>query len=204
MGSTFYILYAKQRFQVDDAFAANLTMAALISQTISTPLLGWLADHWGHKLLTELTTVIAILGVLLIAVAPGPIWLYGVFMLVNAATAGLSIATDEHRPGVQFARESAHLLGAGEYDPGDNRCCWRRCSAVGWCRNSAIPLSLSGRSSSWSSVGPSCALGCASRATCAPNRSRRWRPRRHGRIAAGPCARAALWGCPLARFVWLV
>jgi MFS family permease len=93
MGTTFYIVYARQRFQVDDAFAANLTMAALISQTLSTPLLGWLADHWGHKLLTEVTTVIGLLGVILIAVAPGPVWLYGVFMLVNAAVAGLSIAT---------------------------------------------------------------------------------------------------------------
>ena len=93
MGTTFYIIYARQRFQVDDSFAANLTMAALISQTLSTPLLGWLADHWGHKLLTELTTVIGLLGVLLIVVAPGPTWLYGVFMLVNAAGAGLMIAS---------------------------------------------------------------------------------------------------------------
>ena len=53
MGTAFYVLYARRVFQVDDAFAANLTVAALASQTVFTPLLGWLGAQWGHKWLTQ-------------------------------------------------------------------------------------------------------------------------------------------------------
>ncbi|MFH1086673.1 MAG: MFS transporter, partial [Chloroflexota bacterium] len=93
MGTAFYIVYGRRTFQVSDGFAANLTMAALISQTIFTPLLGWLGDRRGHKLVLELATAIGALGVLLILVSPSEAWLYGVFMLVNAATAGIGVAS---------------------------------------------------------------------------------------------------------------
>jgi MFS family permease len=92
MGTTFYVVYARRTFGVDDAFAANLTMAALASQTVSTPLMGWLADRRGHKWLSEVCTLVGAAGALMILLAPSVIWLYGVFMLVNASMAGRSIA----------------------------------------------------------------------------------------------------------------
>jgi len=92
MGTSFYIVYARGTFGVSDAFAANLTMAALISQAASMPLLGWLADRRGHKWLTELSTVFGMLGTVVILMAPKAIWLYVVYMLVNAASSGISVA----------------------------------------------------------------------------------------------------------------
>jgi MFS family permease len=92
MGTAFYVVYARKTFNVDDSFAATLTMAALASQTVSTPLLGWLADRLGHKWLSEVCALVGAAGALLILVAPGVIWLYGVFMLVNISVAGRFIS----------------------------------------------------------------------------------------------------------------
>ena len=92
MGTAFYVVYARHTFQVGDEFAANLTMAALISQTAATPLFGWLADKRGHKWLTELCTVIGAGGVLMVLLAPDAGWLYAVYALTNAATAGMYVA----------------------------------------------------------------------------------------------------------------
>ena len=92
MGTSFYIVYARGTFGIGDGFAANLTMAALISQAASLPLLGWLADRRGHKWLIEKSTLFNIAAVILILFAPNAQWLYVVFMLMNVATSGVSVA----------------------------------------------------------------------------------------------------------------
>jgi len=92
MSTTFYIVYARQAFEINDAFAANLTIAALISQTVATPVLGWLGDKAGHKRVLEICTAVAAIGILLALAAPQVSWLYAVFALVNAGTAGMSVA----------------------------------------------------------------------------------------------------------------
>ncbi|MBC7235105.1 MAG: MFS transporter [Chloroflexi bacterium] len=92
MGVGFYVVYARQKFGVDDAFAAELTMAALISQTVSTPILGWLADRRGHKWLSEVCALIGIAALVTVLVAPDVPWLFVVFMLSNAATTGMAVA----------------------------------------------------------------------------------------------------------------
>ena len=92
MGTAFYVVHAREAFQITDAFAANLTIAALISQTASTPLLGWLADRRGHKWLIELSALVGASAILLMLLAPDALWLYAVLMLVNACSSGMSVA----------------------------------------------------------------------------------------------------------------
>ena len=92
MGTALYIVYARDAFQVTDAFAGNLTMAALISQTVSTPALGGLADRLGHKWLSEIGALIGVASVLVILVAPNLTWLYIVFMLMTASTSAMMVA----------------------------------------------------------------------------------------------------------------
>jgi MFS family permease len=92
MGTAFYVLYARHAFQVSDAFAANLTVAALASQTVFTPLLGWLGDKWGHKRLTQVAAAIAGGAVLMALLAPSAPWFYGVFVLLNAGSSGMMVA----------------------------------------------------------------------------------------------------------------
>ena len=92
MGTAFYVIYASDRFHVTDAFAANLTMVALISQTACTPLLGWLADRRGNKKLSEQSTLVGACGLVLVLLAPDPLWLYAAFALVTAASSGMAVA----------------------------------------------------------------------------------------------------------------
>jgi MFS family permease len=93
MATAFYIVYARKEFGVDDAFAGTLTMVALVSQTLFTPLLGWLADRKGHKWATEVCTALGIGAAILALVGPSTRWLYGVFVLMNASTSGMMVAS---------------------------------------------------------------------------------------------------------------
>lgn len=92
MGTSFYIVYGRVAFQMDDAFAANLTMASMLSQATALLLLGWLADRRGYKLLMELSTMCALVSVALVLLAPGEVWLYAVFMLMGIYTSGMMVA----------------------------------------------------------------------------------------------------------------
>ncbi|MHB0857984.1 MAG: MFS transporter [Anaerolineae bacterium] len=93
MSGAFFILYARRSFAVSDSFAADLTMAALISQTAVTPALGWLADRRGHKWLVEVTALIGASAVGVALLAPTASWFYGVFMLLSMGTSGMGVAT---------------------------------------------------------------------------------------------------------------
>ena len=87
----FYVLYAREAFGVDTPLPA-LTMVALTSQTVFTPLLGVLADRKGHKWATVVCTGLGVGAAALALGAPSVGWLYGVFVLMNASTAGLMVA----------------------------------------------------------------------------------------------------------------
>jgi MFS family permease len=92
MAGALYIVYGKRVFAVDDAFAADLTMAALITQTASTPLLGILADRRGNKLLSEVSALLGAGALVLVMLAPGSLWLFPVFMLMNGAVSSMFVA----------------------------------------------------------------------------------------------------------------
>ncbi|MHB0857985.1 MAG: MFS transporter [Anaerolineae bacterium] len=92
MAASFYILYARELFQISDAFAGQLTMAALLSQTVGTPVLGWLGDRRGHKLVFELCAVLGGAAVLVALLAPTVGWFYGVFVLMNLSVAGIMVS----------------------------------------------------------------------------------------------------------------
>ncbi len=93
MGTALYIVYARRTLQINDAFAANLTMAALLGQIVSTPLMGRLADLRGNKWLMELGALLGAGAVLLILLARSPLALYPAFLLVNSAAATISLAS---------------------------------------------------------------------------------------------------------------
>jgi MFS family permease len=90
-----------------DSVAAGFTIAMLLGQAVANPLLGWLADHKGHKLSLEISLLVNLASLVLAALAPSPLWFYPVFFLrgVNAAgsfLSGVSIAMEfsssEERP----------------------------------------------------------------------------------------------------------
>jgi len=87
MGMAFYVVYAREAFGVSDTFAAQLTMAALAAQTVSTPLLGQIGDRAGHKLLMELSGLFLVGALLSAVLATSVQWLYVVFALANISMA---------------------------------------------------------------------------------------------------------------------
>lgn len=91
MASAYYVIYAKARFAVPDTFAAELTITALISQAVAMPLLGAASDRRGFKWLLELATVLQMIAMVAVLVAPTQTWLYGIFVLVYSATAIMNL-----------------------------------------------------------------------------------------------------------------
>ncbi len=92
MAASFYIIYGRYHFGSNDAFAAGLTMVALVTQSAGTPVLGWLSDRLGHKWLAELSSWLGIAALLLMLFIPSAAWLYPVFILANLSVAGMGIS----------------------------------------------------------------------------------------------------------------
>lgn len=92
MAGSFYIVFARFAFHISDSFAATLTLIALLSQSLGTPLLGVIGDKKGHKWLIEFSTVLGIAALVILLIIPSVGWIYGVFLLMSLSRAGLKIA----------------------------------------------------------------------------------------------------------------
>ena len=92
LGVTFYIVYGREAFAISPAFAASLTMAALISQALGTPLLGWWGDRFGHRAATEVAALLCAAAGLVMVFAPSAEWLYAAFALLTLSDAGIKVA----------------------------------------------------------------------------------------------------------------
>lgn len=92
MGTIFYTIYSQNTFNISFSFIASLTIVIMISQSISTPLLGLMADRFGNKKVLELSTSLSVLSILLMVFAPNPSWLYLVYIIwsISASAGGVS------------------------------------------------------------------------------------------------------------------
>lgn len=107
VGHSFLTAAALERFNLPNSEIGVFTGALLIAQALGDLGLGALADHWGHKQVLELSTVIGAVAILLAVVAPAPAWFILIFVLVGVAQAGytlsgftlvMSFAGDADRP----------------------------------------------------------------------------------------------------------
>ena len=92
LGVTFYVVYARDAFAISDAFAATLTVAALISQAAGTPLLGWWGDRFGHRAAIELAALLCAAAGAVVLVAPAAVWMYAAFALLALSDAGIKVS----------------------------------------------------------------------------------------------------------------
>ncbi len=83
MASAFYIVYALRHFQMDEVTAGLMTGVLAISQIVANPLLGWLGDRLGHRLMLAMGGFAAGLSALVALVAPSLSWFYLVFILAG-------------------------------------------------------------------------------------------------------------------------
>ena len=92
LGVTFYVVYGREAFAINDAFAGSLTIVALISQALGTPLLGWWGDRFGHRSATAAAALLCAAAGLVMVVAPGAGWMYAAFALLAISDAGIKVA----------------------------------------------------------------------------------------------------------------
>lgn len=92
LGVTFYVVYGREAFAISDSFAGSLTVAALISQALGTPLLGWWGDRFGHRSATAAGALLCAAAGAVMVAAPGAGWMYAAFALLTVADSGMKVA----------------------------------------------------------------------------------------------------------------
>ncbi len=92
MGVGFYIIYGRHVFGFPDAFVASLTIVVLISQSLSTPFLGWLSDRFGHAWLGKAAALLGAAAAGIMLLAPNSLWLFPVMVLMNLSLSCVRIS----------------------------------------------------------------------------------------------------------------
>jgi MFS family permease len=92
VGHSFFTAAALERFQPAEAEIALYTAALLGVQALANVGLGALADHWGHKHVLLLSTLIGVVAIILAVVAPVSWWFVPIFALVGASQAGFQLS----------------------------------------------------------------------------------------------------------------
>jgi MFS family permease len=107
MGAGFLVVAAVQRWSVPDSTVGIYTGAQLLGQMLGTPVIGYLADRFGHKLSLELSAFAFLLAFTLAWQATAAAWYYVVFVLlgvamgavlVSGSMSALEYATPDRRP----------------------------------------------------------------------------------------------------------
>lgn len=80
----FYTIYAVRQFGIDNQVAGVLTGILLLGQTITSPIVGWAGDRWGHRDVFAFGNLLIALSAVIALTAPTVDWLYVVFFLVGA------------------------------------------------------------------------------------------------------------------------
>jgi MFS family permease len=85
VGFAFYTVYVVRIYGVDEATAGILTGLLLISQTVFSPLMGWLGDRWSHRAAMALGMVAAAVSAVVAWRAPSAGWFYLAYALAGIA-----------------------------------------------------------------------------------------------------------------------
>jgi MFS family permease len=85
MAFAFYMVYAVKHHGMTEVTAGIMTSVLFISQVVSNPILGRIADRWSRKRILELGAVATSISALLAWQAPGLSWFVVVFILAGIA-----------------------------------------------------------------------------------------------------------------------
>lgn len=103
----FYAVYAVRSFGVSEARIGVITGVMMVTQIAANPLMGWLGDRVGHRIIMGGGVIACIASAFIAWFAPHPNWFFLVFILAgigNVAvwtigmTMSLEFGTDEERP----------------------------------------------------------------------------------------------------------
>ncbi len=80
---SFFTIFGIRRYQMTPEFASVMTSVLLVSNTLSSALVGWAGDRWGHRRVLMLGNVGTVLTIAIALLAPDVTWFYLVFALTG-------------------------------------------------------------------------------------------------------------------------
>jgi MFS family permease len=84
MAFAFYVVYAVRYHGMSEYMAGIMTSVLFITQVVSNPALGQLADRWSRKHVMEIGALAITISALLAWQAPDLSWFYLVFILAGS------------------------------------------------------------------------------------------------------------------------
>ena len=85
---SFYTIYGIRRFDMSPEFAGVLTSVLLVSNTLSSSVIGWIGDRWGHRRVLIAACLLTVLAIVIALSATDVSWFFALFALtgiVNSA-----------------------------------------------------------------------------------------------------------------------
>ena len=80
---SFFTIFGVRHFNMTPEFASIMTSVLLISQTMSSPILGWIGDRWGHRRVLAFGNIMMVVAIIVAIIAPDVTWFYIVFGLTG-------------------------------------------------------------------------------------------------------------------------
>ncbi len=84
---SFYTIYGIRRFDMSPELAGALTSVLLVSNTLTSTVIGWIGDRWGHRRVLIGGNLLTVAAILIALSAPDVGWLMVVFALTGAVNA---------------------------------------------------------------------------------------------------------------------
>ena len=80
---SFYTIFGIRRYDMSAEFVGSLTSILLVSNTLSSTVIGWVGDRWGHRRLLIFANILTVAAISIALAAPGVNWFYLVFALTG-------------------------------------------------------------------------------------------------------------------------
>jgi MFS family permease len=104
MGFAFYTVYVVRELGMRETTIGIMTGILLATQILANPVMGWLGDRRGHRLILEIGISCSVASAVLAWWAPSAIWFYPVFILTGLAN--VAMWTIPMAMTIQFCQES--------------------------------------------------------------------------------------------------
>lgn len=80
---SFFTIFGIRQYDMTPEFAGIMTGVLLISQTVTSPILGWLGDRWGHRRILAFGNLMMAVAIGVALIAPDVTWFYIVFAITG-------------------------------------------------------------------------------------------------------------------------
>ena len=84
---SFYTIYGIRRFDLSPELAGALTSAMLVANMLTSAVIGWIGDRWGHRRVLIGGNLLTVVAIAIVWLAPEVGWLTVVFALTGAVNA---------------------------------------------------------------------------------------------------------------------